>query len=117
MKWKCYWIVSSLIDEAEKQFGSQWKRSASKETDLKSICSEIDEICREFSAESMEVSVDEITADITISLVFLDFTIDNKTNPFYDVVNKAKKFSFNTAIDNKSVEIQFVFPGILERRW
>lgn len=112
---KCYDVVEMVVEDANEQFGVMWRVNREKETLLKKNCSIIDNIANEFGGVSFEVNINDITMDITVSLVCSDMIVENNRHKFYSLINNTKGFSFTKAEDGDNLQVNFVFPGIWEK--
>lgn len=113
---KCFDVVSVVTEEASKQFGIAWRVDKDKERALENDCVIIDALSEEFNGVSFEVDINEISMDITVSLVCTEMIIESPSHKLYDVLQHTKKFAVKRA-DDDGIQLDFVFPGIWEKTY
>ena len=114
---KCFDVVSMVVEEANNQFGVTWNIDKEKERDLKRVCVNIDFLSDEFNGVAFEVDINEITMDITVSLICAEIIVENASHRLFDVLKCTKRFAIKPAEDLTNTQIDFVFPGIWERSY
>ena len=113
---KCFDVVSMVAEEASEQFGAAWHVNKEKERVLKKDCLAIDSLAEEFNGVSFEVDIDDVVMDITVSLVCGEVVIENTSHKLYDILHHTKKFSVRK-VDDSSIQLDFVFPGIWDKTY
>lgn len=109
---KCFDVVKMVTDEATVQFGSLLRVDKEREDSLNLCCRMIDNIAKRFNGVSYEADVNDITTDITVSLVCDGFEIDNTSDDeFYVLAAQAKQLKFKQC-DTDALQMDFVFGGI-----
>lgn len=107
---RAYDVVSEVVAEACKQFGSRWSIQASAIERINADCTLVDQLVSEFCCESIEATVDE-GMNLHISIVCPDIVVDyGSTHPFFRLIEHTSSFHFS-AIDD-SLKIDFVFSGV-----
>lgn len=110
---KCFDVVSMVTDEAGSQFGRLWEVDKEKELALKKCCEIIDTLAEEFGGISYEVEVDDITMDITVSLVCNEIVVEGAEHGLYSSMQCAKRFAVKRATEGEeTIQLDYVFPGI-----
>lgn len=112
----CFDVASMVLDEATDRFGKTWKINGDKERALSQACKDIDDIAEEFDGVSYEVDVNEITMDITISLVCGEIVVRGSDSKLYSAMRNAKRVTFKNA-DGDNIRIDFIFGGIWEKQY
>ncbi len=108
---KCFDVVSMVTEEAGKQFGLMWRVDKDKEKILKKNCEGIDALAKEFNGVSFEVDVNDITMNITVSLVCGEIIISEPSHRLYNILQHAKRFAIKQ-VESDNIQLDFVFPGI-----
>lgn len=111
---KCIDVVSMIIGEATARFAPLWKLDVESNRILEQYCSVIDSLAEEFGGEALEVSVDEISMDITITMECEDMIIDSTAHKFCTLTSQAKAISFS-ASKSGGLNVNFLFPGVWVR--
>lgn len=80
-----------VADEATKQFAPRYVESENKDKRIAECCKDLDRMVEMFDGRSFEVSIDDSTRDVTLSLTYSieDFQTDVKSSPFYNVMYNA----------------------------
>ena len=110
---KCFDAAAMVIEEAGKRFGPTWRINEQKEQALQSICAGIDAVSDEFDGSMFEVSVDEVTREISIMLVCENIVVRSPWHMFYEIADCTSRFSVNA--DGENICLKFVFPGIWDK--
>ncbi len=111
---KCFDVTSKVIDEASDRFGPLWKVDEEKLNILRQYCGAIDSISRDFDGESLEVEVDEISMDVSITLECGEMVITSGNHVFFQLAERSTKFSFSVSGDDMLL-VRFVFPSVWEK--
>lgn len=110
----CFDVVSTVVDEATKQFAPLWEPDKENIKILEQYCSVIDSLANEFDGESFDVTVDDIAMTITIILECDDITIKSKNHKFYSLVQRSMSLGFAVSEDGK-LNVKFVFPSVWKK--
>lgn len=108
---KCFDIVSSVVEEATRQFGPFWKLDSGKYAILKEYCNVIDLVSDDFAGISCEVSVDETRMTVSVVLECPDIVIRRRDHEFYKLARRAQRINFS-ASDDGNLNVEFVFPSL-----
>lgn len=111
---KCIDVVSMVIEEATARFAPLWKLDVESSRILEQYCSVIDSLAEEFGGESFEVSVDEISMDIKITMECEDITIESVSHKFCKLALHTKAVGFSASEDG-NLNLEFVFPSVWTR--
>lgn len=111
---KCFNAVSSVVEEANKQFGITWRINNNKKMALERSCLAIDSLAEEFDGVSFEVNIDDITMEIKLSLVCGEIIVKEKDHKFYEALNNTIGL-WVKEIDDSTLQLDFVFPSIWDR--
>ena len=110
----CFDVVSEVVDEATNRFSPIWKPVSENINILRQYCDGIDNIADEFDGVSYEVSVDEITMDISLSLTCKEITVLSGDHILYKLLERVCSCEFSSP-DPDTICITFTFPPIWER--
>lgn len=109
---KCFDVVSMVVDEATEEFGGFfWKLNQESYDILKQYCDVIDSLSDEFGGIAYDVSVDDITHMISITLECDEIVIINKKHRFYDLAERSELLKFSIS-KNGNLNVGFVFPSV-----
>lgn len=114
MKVKTFNVVEMIAEEAEKQFKPLWQINRNDYAILKEYCEALDELTKEFNAESVEVQIEEPEMEISITLSCNNYVSLPADCRFYLFAGRAKSISFSIS-ENKYLDIKFTFPSIWRR--
>ena len=110
---KCFSILNGLVKTAEKSLG----KVANKEAVhwMHGVCDMIDTIANAYDGTEYEISIDDETFDINISLVCGEITVDGYEEPnhFYEVAEASKKMYIKCESEDTLV-VTFQFDSVLE---
>lgn len=113
---KCFDVVSMVVDEASKQFGSIiWELNKEKYDVLKNYCEAIDKLSDSFDGVSFEAEVDEINMTIKITLECAEAIVDSPNHIYYKLLERSKSFGISVT-DNNTINLSFVFPSLWDKR-
>lgn len=116
MKVTCFATASMVFEEANTRFAPLLKQSKEKLEKFRSACEVIDLLIDAFQCEALDVSVDEDTTDISVSLISPDVVVENgREHPFFRLVSSGsvKAVTFKTEEDN--ICTTFIFSGVWEK--
>ena len=106
----CFDVVSTVLNEIPYSVNSE------KLQQLEQYCSLIDDLCmdKQANGSAYEVTVDQISLDISITLTCYDFdTSGNKDHAFLKASDHAKRMClYNLDPDESLIEITFTFDGV-----
>lgn len=111
MKFSSYSIVSMVVNEATEQFSPLFQPVQERMDILKQYCKAIDDIIAQFDGEELECTVDEITKTTSITLVLTEVIIENKTDPFHQLVQRSLSTTIESA-GSDSIRVKMVFPSL-----
>lgn len=111
---KCFDVVSSVVEEATRQFSPLWKLDDEKYTILEGYCGVIDVVSKEFEAISYDVSIDEIKMTVSIVLECPDLVIQKRDHEFYKLARRAQRMNFSVSEDG-NLNIEFIFPSLWDK--
>jgi hypothetical protein len=117
MQLKCFDIAEMVIDEATKQFFPIWIVNEEKKETFKQYCEALDSISDEFYGEAFDVDVDDAKMAISIKLFCSEFTIEDKSHPFYALAKKSLSMSFAYEKEDRNMSVEFVFPSIWDKAY
>ena len=105
-----------VADEATKQFSPRYIESENKDKRIAECCKDLDRMIEMFDGRSFEVSIDNATHDVLLSLTcsIEDFQTDVKSSPFYNVMYNANRVVLERAGENL-VRMDLTYPGIWVR--
>lgn len=112
-KIKCFDVVKMVIDEATSQFGVLWKVNPEELRKLNERCEFIDKLSDESNGVSYDVSVDDKTMDISVTLECDELIAENKDHVIYRLMNGSK--SINLFAHDGHLCIKFKFGSIWDR--
>lgn len=97
----CYNEVTSIIFDASKQFGRDYVLQEGKFGRLRDICVIIDELAQELDAEALDVSIDEYSRRLSISIECEEMVLEyGRTSDFFKLIKMVDSFSFSKAGDD-----------------
>lgn len=107
-KTKCFEVVDSVLEIANKNFAPLWRPDLRDRDILRQYCDAIDEVVDEFDGTCFEVNVDEISMYIHVELTCREITL--RKGNLLAVIER----SIETKIVKRGDEfgIHFVFPSI-----
>lgn len=108
---KCFDVVSTVVDEATRQFGSAWEIDEELYDALKQCCTVIDSLAKESDGVSYDVSVDDREMTTSIILKLEDIIVGSSSHDFYELIKRFDKVGFSAAKDG-NLNVKFVFPSI-----
>lgn len=117
MQLKCFDIAEMVIDEATRQFFPIWIVNEEKKEVFRQYCDVLDSISKEFDGEAFEIDVDDIKMTISIKLYCNEFTIENKSHPFYELAKRALSMSFGYEKEDRNMSVEFIFPSIWDKSY
>lgn len=92
----CYSSAVELIEEASQEFGDKVSLNAAKFDSLKLVCEEVDNLVKEIDCESVDVSVNEATKQLTIEVVCDEVIFEHdRSNGFFKLIQMLSSFSFS----------------------
>ena len=87
--------VMSFIDEASKDFGSQYALNKEKFGKLDAVCDGVDKLIEDFDCEYFDVSADDITKQFTIAVVCDEMILEHgRSHEFFKLIQMLTSFSF-----------------------
>ncbi len=104
-------MLKIILDEATERFSGQFVEGEIEKKQLEKTCALIDTFAEINEASSLDIAVDDDTKEITISIVCNPFEFVDSSDPFIQIINKAKEFSFS-APDYDHLTVDFVFDSI-----
>ena len=108
-------VVEMVIDEVTDQLGNHWFIPKSKRESLQANCTLIDRLVHEFDCESAEADIDVETLKLRVSIMCPDIVLEyGRSHPFFTLIKDTESFSFS-AVDD-SIQIDFVFAGLWEKK-
>lgn len=111
---KCFDVADMIIDEATKRFSPLWKLNTERLDIFKDYCNAVDALVEEFDGESIDVEVDEITMEVTITLECDEVLIESDTHMLYELAKRTTKYGFSVSEDGNLL-VKFVFPGLWDK--
>lgn len=92
----CYESVMELVAEASKEFGEQFTLNNEKANTLEYICEAVDKLVEDVDCESVDVSVDEVTKQLTIEVVCDEVIFEHgRSHEFFKLIQMLSSFSFS----------------------
>lgn len=87
--------VMSFINEASKDFGSQYALNEEQSGKLDAVCDGVDKLIDDFDCEYFDVSVDDITKQFTIAIVCDEMILEHgRSHEFFGLIQLLSSFSF-----------------------
>ena len=112
---KCFDVLDTIIDEANKRFAPRWIVNNEKSDILKEYCDAIDFISQEIDIVEIEAEIDEESMEIIITIGCEgEIIVQSESNTFYDLIERTVRFAFSAPHDD-ALLVKFVFPGIWDR--
>ena len=108
---KCFSIAEEIINEATERFGSSFKVNNEKLSIFKEYCEAIDLIAEEFDGTSIEVEVDEITSEISITLESEEIIIESESHILCELLKRTVRYGFSASEDGNLLT-KLVFPTL-----
>ena len=118
----CYDDFIEMIKLASQRFGPSYQICQYSLNVFKKMCSLIDSVIQEltndlWNIESYEIQVDEETFDILISLELDGFYLSSKKNAsLIRLIQCAPKIQVHQSETKPLVNVEFLFPGVWERK-
>ena len=110
----CFEAAKMVIDEADNQFGGNWKINEEHYDILKHYCDYIDILAKEQGGEAYEIEVDDTTMTVSIGIECTEFMIHENINLLCELVKRSVSFGF-TASEEGKILVKFTFPSIWQR--
>lgn len=114
MDFKCFDVVSSVVEEANERFAPLWKMDEEKYDILENYCEVIDKLIEDSDGISFDVEVDEIKMTIAVEIETADVVITDRKSPVYELFKRAISAGFRQS-EEGNVITKFVFPSIWEK--
>lgn len=91
----CKDSVMELIDEGTAQFGPSYRVSKEVIERVSKICEEVDRLVPTIDCEYVDVSIDERTKELTITVACDELILpDGRNGEFFDLIAMLDSFSF-----------------------
>ena len=113
MVFKSREVAKMVIEEADKQFSPIWESDENSLPGLYQCCDWLDSLNEMFDSESIEVEVDEITMDVSVTIECNKVDVENCI--FRKLIKCAKTYAFFKTTEDK-IEIKFVFHSVWKKR-
>ena len=114
MSFKCYDVAKMVIEDANERFSPIWKINNERLEVFQQYCEVIDALSEEFSGESYEVEVDEITMEVIVTLECEEIVISSFSHVFYELIKRAVKYGFSASEDGNLL-LRFTFPSLWDK--
>lgn len=96
----CYDCVVDVADEATQIYSRHYKRNDEKYQQLQNICECVDELFREVDGVFVDVSVNDVTKQLTIDIGCDDVIFENgRSHMFFNVIQMFDSFEFSKTKD------------------
>ena len=114
MKFKCFDIVSMVLEDANDRFSPLFTPVAERVDILKQYCDAIDGLIDANGGEEFECEVNEDDMTVTLAFVVEDIVVDRPaTDKFQQLI--ARSVSVTVApVDGDHIRVSFVFPSLWE---
>lgn len=114
IKIKCFEVVSTVVEEATRQFSPIWCIDLDKYATLEQYCRAIDAIAEEFNGESIDIEIDEIKMTVSITVECWDMKLESISHVFYKLAKRSVKFGFSVS-EEGNLNVNFTFPSVWKR--
>ena len=111
---KCFEVVSSAVEEADKKFGPLWQINEENYDILREYCGAIDQISDESAGVFFNVDVHDRIKTVSIKLGCHTMLLENMLHVYYSLILRAVKFGFS-ATDDGFLVLEFEFPSVWNR--
>ena len=111
---KSYDTANFVIEDANERFAPLWKPNADKIKIFEEYCQAIDSLVDEFGGISLDVEVNEISMEITISLECEEIVVEKNNHVLYELIKRTIRYGYSVSEDGNLL-IKFVFPGIWDK--
>ena len=105
--------LDEIIEVAKDRVSSLFRLNEEKLEILKSYCRAFNKVLLEFDADSYEISVNEDTLEIEMSMTCVGIVIESKRHLFLELLDRSV-YAELISEDGKSVTVKLVFPSLWE---
>lgn len=109
----CKSFVDDLLNEANTEFSPAYTLRKNAQERLDKICGLVDELATELDCESVDVSVNTSSRQLTIMVICDDIILEDGTHPFYELIKMLDSFAFSKCKEFLRIELNI--DGLWER--
>jgi len=111
----CYDSVMEIVDKATEEFSPRYTVNQKRRSMLDDICDAVDTLVSEVDCEFVDVSVDDISKQLTIAVVCDEVIFEHgRSNGFFDLIQMLDSFSFSKK-GRESIQIALNINDMWER--
>lgn len=109
----CKGFVDDLISEASAEFSPAHTLRKNAQERLNKVCELVDALAEELDCESVDVSVNTSSKQLTIMVLCDDIILEERTHPFFELIKMLDSFAFSKCKEFLRIELNI--DGLWER--
>ena len=109
----CKGFVDDLINEASAEFSPAYTLRKNAQERLDKVCELVDALAEELDCESVDVSVNTSSKQLTIMVLCDDIILEERTHPFFELIKMLDSFAFSKCKEFLRIELNI--DGLWER--
>lgn len=109
---KCFDILKEMIEDVTKMFSPEMVCSEKKVDTMRKICNAIDKFAKTHETTFYDISIDDSTYEIVISVDCDGFILDEPDDKMYAVIGCARNFTVEQGDKEDIIIFTLTFPGV-----
>ena len=114
MEFQCFPFVKTVVEAADKRFGTQYTLVLDNLTMLKEYCTEIDRLILEFDCSEFSCSIDETSMKFILAVRVEDISSCDPNSSFQRLLSVAEAVSVSNH-GGENLDISFWFPPLWQK--